>query len=164
MRIKHILPIVFTFICSYTCYSQQSAPMLLGEITKYDFLKEPYKSWFETNYNEYKIDFSDFKSLKKGLKKTEIIVFLGTWCGDTRREVPRFIKILDESKFDKKKVKYIGLDRLKSAPGYDDYDIEFVPTFIFFKKGHEYGRIIESPIETLERDMINILSKNRKNQ
>ena len=35
--------------------------------------------------------------------------------------------------------------------------IELVPTIIFYKDGSELGRIIESPQETLEKDMVKIL-------
>jgi thiol-disulfide isomerase/thioredoxin len=164
MRNKSIFTALIAAFCFSIAISQQTALMLTGEVGRDDFMAEPYNSWFNTNYDEYEIDVSDFKLLKKNLKKTKIVVFLGTWCGDTRREVPRFIRILDEIEFDKKRIKYIAIDRSKSAPGYDpgDYDIQYVPTFIFYKKGREYGRIIESPVESLEKDMLNILSKKKK--
>jgi hypothetical protein len=39
-------------------------------------------------------------------------------------------------------------------------DINFVPTFIFYKAGEEIGRIIEMPYETLEKDMLEFVSDN----
>ncbi len=36
-------------------------------------------------------------------------------------------------------------------------NVHHVPTFIFLKNGTEIGRIVESPIESLEEDMFNIL-------
>jgi hypothetical protein len=33
-----------------------------------------------------------------------------------------------------------------------------VPTFIFMKDGQELGRIVEYPLESLEKDMAKILS------
>ncbi|MCB9249007.1 MAG: hypothetical protein H6613_10930 [Ignavibacteriales bacterium] len=36
-------------------------------------------------------------------------------------------------------------------------DIELVPTIIVYDKGEEIGRIIESPMETLEEDLVEIV-------
>lgn len=164
MKNKYILLALLTTLYISTAISQKVPDMLIGEVVKEDFMKEPYISWFEVNYEEYEVDTSVLKKLKKDIKKTKITVFLGTWCGDTRREVPRFIRILDELNFDHKHVEFIALDRSKAAPGYkpQDFDVQYVPTFIFFKNGKECGRIIESPSESLEMDMANILKANRK--
>jgi hypothetical protein len=46
----------------------------------------------------------------------------------------------------------------KSGHGLQDgKNIHHVPTIIFYKSGIEIGRIIESPIESLEEDIFNIL-------
>ena len=37
------------------------------------------------------------------------------------------------------------------------YEIEYVPTFIFYREDKEIGRIIETPILSLEEDMLAIL-------
>jgi hypothetical protein len=42
--------------------------------------------------------------------------------------------------------------------GYDTLNIERVPTFIFLKNKVEAGRIIETPVTSLEQDMLNILT------
>ena len=89
---------------------------------------------------------------------------MGTWCPDSRREVPRFMKILDLWKFPGEKVTFIGVDNAKLAPvgGYDKLEIERVPTFIIFRNKVETGRIIENPVTSLEQDMLNILTGNEK--
>ena len=87
---------------------------------------------------------------------------MGTWCPDSRREVPRFMRILDMCKFPLDKVTFIGVDNTKLSPigDYDKLNIERVPTFIFLKNKIEVGRIIENPKTSLEQDMINILTGN----
>jgi thiol-disulfide isomerase/thioredoxin len=87
------------------------------------------------------------------------MVFLGSWCGDTKRELPRFLKIMEFLKFPETKIKLIGVDRTKKAPVYTEniWNIEFVPTFIFLKNGMEIGRIVEQPVASLEQDMKQIL-------
>jgi hypothetical protein len=45
-----------------------------------------------------------------------------------------------------------------------DSGIEYVPTFIFSKNGKEINRIVEFPIFSLEKDMLDILQgKDYKN-
>ncbi|MCB1223379.1 MAG: hypothetical protein KDK21_05555, partial [Mesotoga sp.] len=89
-----------------------------------------------------------------------ITIVLGTWCSDSRREVPRFMKIIDLWGFPREKIRFIGVDINKIAPleEYSGLDIERVPTFIFFEKKIEKGRIIEVPVTSLEQDTENILA------
>ena len=56
----------------------------------------------------------------------------------------------------------VAVDRNKKAKDFciGDYDIKLVPTFIFTDQGEETGRIIETPVETLERDFLNVLRGN----
>ena len=91
----------------------------------------------------------------------EITVFLGTWCGDSRREVPRFWRALDESgglvPFT---VRHIGVSRDKKAPAelVTANDIRYVPTFIVTRNGAEVGRIVESAPHGVEADLLALLS------
>jgi thiol-disulfide isomerase/thioredoxin len=86
---------------------------------------------------------------------------LGTWCPDSRREVPRFMRILDSLEYPKEQLKIICVDRKKQALNNetDSLNIVYVPTIIFYtKEGVEVGRIIEHPKgETLEEDLEAIL-------
>jgi thiol-disulfide isomerase/thioredoxin len=135
--------------------------MLIGEINLNDFNNSPFKEWFELEYNYYKPDKATISQLKNKITGIKILIFLGTWCPDSRIDVPRFIKILDEIDFEKNNLKIIAVDRKKKDP-YNlsiNYNIEYVPTFIFFKENVELGRIVESPKTSLEADMIEILSK-----
>jgi hypothetical protein len=86
---------------------------------------------------------------------------MGTWCSDSRREVPRFMKIIESLGYDKKRLRFIGVDSYKEAPvhNFDSLNIERVPTFIFYNDKIELGRIIEYPLTSLERDMLVILNK-----
>ena len=55
----------------------------------------------------------------------------------------------------------IGTDRDKLAGDTDisSLNIEFVPTFIFYESDTELGRIVETPSETMEKDILQILNK-----
>jgi len=88
-----------------------------------------------------------------------IIIILGTWCSDSRREVPRVVKILDFINFPKDKLFFIAVDRnIKGL--YDEIDgleIKYVPTVIVYEGGKEIGHIIENPTVTLEKDFIEVV-------
>ena len=137
--------------------------MLLGSQSLNQFQKEPYKAWYDENYTIYPIDKTALEGLKKGkINSYNIIVFLGTWCGDSKRNFPRLMKILDETKFPKSKLHIIGVNRKKQSPNGEEakYNIVKVPTIILEKYGKEIGRITEEP-ETgfIEKDLLNIIKK-----
>ena len=89
----------------------------------------------------------------------DLLVFFGAWCGDSRREVPRLVKILQLAGVPESRVRYYGLDRTKkSADGLTDaHAIERVPTIIVLRGEQELGRVVELPRSTLEGDLFEIL-------
>ena len=137
--------------------------MLLGTQTLDQFYKEPYSAWYNQEYENYQIDQESVAQLKKQkLNSYNILVFLGTWCGDSHREFPRLIRILDELKYPKNKLTIVAVNRKKESPNGEEgqYNIQRVPTIIVKKYGKEIGRIIESPkTGWLEKDLLDILKK-----
>ncbi len=83
---------------------------------------------------------------------------MGTWCSDSRREVPRFYKIMDEVGF--ADFDMITVNRAKQANGLEKgYNLNYVPTFILFKNGKEIGRFVERVVnDSLENDLLLIAS------
>lgn len=135
--------------------------MLLGEIEKKDFLSPPFDSWFKANYDSYQPAPEALETIKGNISEVdEIVIYMGTWCPDSKREVPKFFRILDLANYNLDKVKMVAVDRSKTAPdnSQEKYDIFRVPTFIFFKNGEEIGRFVENPRETLEKDVAKIVS------
>ena len=132
---------------------------LVGIANKFDFQDAAYKEWFDSRYEEYTTDKQVISEISKHIHQLTIKVFMGTWCGDSRREIPRFYKILDETKFDVNYLQLIAVDRSKKYDNYEkDLDIFRVPTIIFFKNGKEIGRFVEYPRETIEKDFLKIVS------
>lgn len=97
------------------------------------------------------------------IRDLSVTVVLGTWCGDSKEQFPVFEKIMEQLHSDVFPIEIIGVDRDKLAGDLDisSLNIEFVPTFIFYENGEELGRIVEIPSETMEKDILNILSKNK---
>lgn len=92
--------------------------------------------------------------------EVDVTVFFGMWCSDSKKQIPRFLKIMDLAGIPQRRVKFYALDRSKkSADGLTDYyAIQRVPTFIFLKKDVEVGRIVEIPRTTMEADVLSILA------
>lgn len=141
--------------------------VLLGEINKNGLTNNTFNSWFSKNHKDYIVNKGITKKLKDSLSLYEIKVFLGTWCGDSKKEVPRFYKIIEASKFPKSQLQVIAVNRTedayKQSPDGEEkgLNIHRVPTFIFYRNGKEVNRIVEHPKETLERDMLSIVTDNK---
>jgi len=133
--------------------------MLVGKVNIQDFQDTAFAGWWNEEYNNYEPDSVAADSLKNRLKGIQISVIMGTWCGDSRREVPRFFRILEALEYPAETVDIICVDREKQGlqNETEGLEIEAVPTFIFYQYEKEVGRIIESPEETLEKDMLDIL-------
>lgn len=134
--------------------------MLLGKSNREGLQMEPFKDWYNLGYSHYRTAPETAKELKPLLEDISILVFMGTWCEDSQRDVPHLYKILDDTEFDESKLTLINVNDEKTTPqGLEDgKDIINVPTIIFYKGEEELGRIVEYPIETLEKDMLAILS------
>lgn len=134
--------------------------ILYGKISKEQLFSD-FPDW-EINYKNYKVNKSALDSLKLiNSDNLSVDVFLGTWCGDSRREVPRFLKIVDETNiFLNKNINLYAVDRKKSLDNNlsQENNIQRVATFIIKKYSKEIGRIVEYPEQSLESDLQKILN------
>jgi thiol-disulfide isomerase/thioredoxin len=163
MKILLLSCLIFTTIS----FGQRvKTELMVGETSREELLSSKNKDWFEDIYNSYAPNEDEVKKIKKLLKKGKYSfeIYFGTWCPDSRREVPRIYKILDEAGYDEEKVKLVGVDRDKKIPNITDeerakLDVQRVPTLIVFnKKGEEVNRYVEYAQTTLEHDLRMILS------
>ena len=141
------------------------ATWLLGYVNFFQMTRPPHSEWYESGFANYRYDRIVMDEIKKTSREgITIKIVLGTWCPDTRREMPRFMRILDSWEFPQEKITYIGVDNAKQSPvaEYESLNIERVPTFIIYRNNNEAGRIIEVPTTSLEQDMLNILRGNNK--
>ena len=135
-------------------------PMLLGAIAIEELQQEPFAEWYQMESDGYEVDTELTNAISDPGQYT-YEVFLGTWCGDSRREVPRMEKIFSEMGVDMSNVLIVTLDRDKISPNgeQEGKDIRYVPTLIVSKDNQEIGRIVESPSSetaTLESDLFEI--------
>ena len=140
---------------------------ILGYFNPDQLTHYPYSTWYLKGYDDYQINTYAFNKLLD-ISKDDITIkiVMGIWCPDSRREVPRFMKVIDGWKFPVAKLTFIGVDDAKQSPvgEYVKLDIQRVPTFILYKNNIEAGRIIENPSTSLEQDMVNILTGMNNNK
>ena len=115
-----------------------------------DAMSENDQEQYWKEYNQYnpsinELNWFDYENIN-------IKIFMGTWCHDSKREIPRLIKILDNLKFSESKIDIIALTKDKKGyfKDYSKYKVLNTPTIIFYLDNNEIGRIIEKPKDSLE--------------
>ncbi len=166
---KNILFIIVIFIMFLQSKAQPPASkpeILYGVIQKQDLMRPAFDTWFSQGYDNYLPDPVVKDKLKKLVTKDiSIQLFLGTWCGDSRREVPRMLKLLDDLDFPGKNLQLIALgggdSLIKQSPQHEESGkgIFRVPAIIVYRNGIELNRINEFPVTSLEDDLYAILNR-----
>jgi len=162
---KKILTIVIILIALGQIQAQEPTKSLVGICSTADFAREPYSEWYKPGYEHYQPNTAVLNQLKKlKSEKTTLKIVFGSWCGDSKRELPRMLKTLHEAGFTDKNIQLIGVysetDVYKQAPNREEKDLNVyrVPTFIVYQNNKEIGRINEYPVESVERDLYKIVS------
>ncbi|OQX95165.1 hypothetical protein B6I21_06810 [candidate division KSB1 bacterium 4572_119] len=156
---------VFALIsCNHSLVSKKvvknDIEMLYGPLSV-EQLYFDYPQWQKIE-EAYKPDSKVIEQLSELKGPFDVKIFLATWCSDSRREVPHFMKIINQAGLSGRlKMELFAVDRkLKLNSGLaKKYNIKRVPTFVFFRQGKELGQIVESPEALLlEQDVYTILS------
>lgn len=150
------------YIFNRTIKKEDGTKMLIGGVDKSAFQNEPFSEWFNKEYDSYQTNPEMIKEFKSKLKRYRIEIFMGTWCEDSQREFPRFLKIIEEAKFPESRMTIYAVNESKKSFYGEEIgkDIRFVPTFIFYRGGKEVGRIVESPVSSLlEEDILMIVNE-----
>lgn len=160
-----VLALLFWLPFTWPARAEETAPpKLLGRCTIADLRQPPYAEWLDAGYAAYTPDPEVLAALRKtGWDGVELTLVLGTWCGDSRREVPRLLKLLDTSGFPPSRLRMIAVDNTealhKRSPGGEEARLEIyrVPTLVVSRGGREVSRLVEYPVLSLERDLLAIL-------
>lgn len=133
--------------------------ILIGACYRETLLSVDFASDYNSEYSSYKVDTACISKMKNKAEAYTCTIVLGTWCGDSKEQVPRFLKIADKLIPGFSVIKFICVDRDKKAGDLDisKLNIVKVPTFIIYHNDTEAGRIIETPAETLEKDLLKII-------
>lgn len=114
---------------------------------------------FDIYIDRYEPDSMALAYLSNYDDPVNIKILFGTWCHDSKREVPAFIKTIELANNSNFIVEYIGVNREKSdSQGFSElYNLQYTPTFIIFKNSYEVGRIVEETVKGIEIDLVEIL-------
>jgi thiol-disulfide isomerase/thioredoxin len=164
-----LIPVMAVFIsCAHRPHRQSSSPvevagelMMIGPVSYADILAQ-FPAWKRVDRNSQPTD-----EVINGIKGIDVPLaiqcFLGTWCSDSRHEVPPFMKSLSLAGNSHIRIELIGVDRQKDDPAHlgPMNNIELVPTFIVRSNGVELFRMVELPETTFAEDLLNDLKKGR---
>ena len=168
MKLKSVI-LLLIVVFGLQSFAQKMNTTVVDNETKEKYLiglcdlkglqKGVYGAYFNSQYDLYKPAEATIDKLSKKIDDYEITVVLGTWCIDSKREVPRLFKVLQNAGYNTKRVKVIAVDRNKEAVVVDTkaLNIERVPTIIVYKDDNEIGRIIEIPKKSIEGDLLKII-------
>lgn len=153
----------FTKISTAQLNQEENKRILVGQINEAGLQKAPYAQWYKSNYQQYKVDTKTLNIDKGLLQKLKIRVFMGSWCGDSKREVPRFFKIAQQLGLGSEQIEMIALRRNRKSPTKEQVgqNIHHVPTFVIYNGNTELGRIIENPVNSLEKDLVQIIQQQK---
>ena len=137
---------------------------LYGEINREGLSSKNYQTWFKTKYDAYQPSSSQLAMCnQQSLDGVTVKLLMATWCGDSKRNVPAFYKIMDQLGFDEKNLQAYALDRRKHGPNGEQikYGVTRVPTIIFYRDDVEIGRFVERPRpgQKLEDIIVSILNQ-----
>lgn len=136
--------------------------VLLGPLTR-DLIEAERPDWIQQQI-ESEPDPAAAAEMAALLHDAELRIYLGTWCSDSKRELSRFWRALDDvADPDIAGLSYIGVDRSKTAPAehVEGVELRFVPTFVVRRDGIELGRVVEEAPSGIENDLLALLSGTR---
>ena len=153
---KKIYQLFFLSLFAYSCASETYPmdPYAVGDISIKTLFEN--HEGFQDNYEEYQPGNLLDPALFRGV---EIYMLFGTWCHDSKREVPRLLSLLNKLDVPENQINLIGLNFMKndSQDRGKKFQIKKTPTFVFLRNQKEIGRIVEMPEISLEADLMKIL-------
>jgi len=134
-------------------------PVLLGPITR-EQVEAAVPDWVQAE-----VESAPEKGAIAGLASVapgaEVTVYMGSWCPDSRREVSRLWRAMDDAGGSLPcKISYIGVDHDKKEPAalISGSGLLYVPTLIVKRDGREVGRIVETSPHGVEQDLLALLT------
>jgi len=87
--------------------------------------------------------------------------FIGVWCHDTKREMPRLLKVLKDAGVPEEKIEIYLLSKSKKQPEVEvkANRVFYTPTIIILKNGKEVDRFVEHPYSSWVKDLNRVLTK-----
>ena len=167
---KKILILALTIISAQYIFAQSSlevsrdasgTKILKGFINKRELAADTAFTWYAQNTKSFTPNADVVKQYATGKDGVNLVVFGGTWCGDTQALLPKFFSTTDAAGFPENHITLIGVDRSKKTLFNlaEAFGVTNVPTFIVMKDGKEVGRVVEyGKTGTPEKEVAEIIA------
>lgn len=109
----------------------------------------------------YEPDAAAVDELRAIQEPTAIQIVMATWCGDSKRHVPRLLKSIERANNPNVTVEIMGIGPDFESPMdfIQQESVTNVPTVIVRRGGAEIGRYVETPVSaSIERDVVDIVA------
>ena len=118
---------IFGFVACTTPFQS------FGEFSRDQLENSTHNSWFIENYNAHLLNKALVSQIDSLFDDIEVRVYMGTWCKDSQREVPGFIKIIDALEANHQVHPIVGLneDKVSHDGSSEKAGVTNVTTFIF---------------------------------
>jgi len=157
----------------YICFAQEkklnqkvfdeksNGEIMIGYCTLVGISDTAFLSAYQKEYDAFKSQKTLLIQMYSLLDGITVTIVMGTWCSDSKEQVPRFMRLFDDLEHSFASPKFICVDRNKKAGdvSLEGLNIIYVPTFIVYYRGRELGRIVETPKTTMDQDFLDILKK-----
>ncbi len=145
----------------FTLKKEGSDIILNGPVEKSYLNNSKLFPWFYYGYKAYQPKDSILNLLKPEVSKLGFLIFAGSWCGDTQKEIPAFYKVADLIGVKDNQIQLIMVDRNKQTHFIKTsvLGIKPVPCIIIYKDSVEIGRFIESSKLSMEEDLYQIINQ-----
>ena len=131
--------VTFCFAQKETTYINQSVEVHLCNPFDTNELEEnsPYTPWFNKPYDEFMLYYTTY-SWSSELNDVGVNIYMGTWCGDSKKWVLSFLKAWDQLGLDRKKLSYTALydndERYKQGQMEKRKDCKYIVSLPLFLK------------------------------
>lgn len=156
--LKKIIQLIFlltALLANNSCNSDTlKSKLTTGKVSLSDLYQ--IKPSIKTKQKSFK--FSGSVQWKKGYS---VRCFIGVWCHDTKREMPRLLKVLKEAGFPEDNIEVYLLSKDKKQPELEvkENKVFYTPTIIVLKDGKEVDRFVEHPYTSWVEDLNRVLNK-----
>ena len=149
MKFLSVVLLILLTTCSATTSNEHQKNLHFGNIEieelfyEYPIFKKGYDNYVPLQLNTVKYD------------DINVVVFFGTWCHDSKRELPKALKIFNKIGINDENIELVavGLDKKEPLGRAAKLNLMYTPTLIFFRGSKEIGRIIEKQVISLEKDI-----------
>ncbi len=138
-------------------------PFLLGPV---DWDELAQLSGWQEEYDAGEPDPAALERLGSATGSYRIVSVLGSWCHDSRREIPRLVKVLDQLSTPVFSHEMIGVDRTRRIDDPEvasfagiERTVDLVATIaVFDDAGVELGRVVETAEKPIEELLIEFIA------